>query len=179
MILHMTQLWPAPYAATPITHTQEIPGSKSMTNRAYVLAALAEGESTIVGALRSRDTDLMERALAGMGVSFDHTSDGIRVAPGPLHAAEVDCGLAGTVMRFVPPVAAFARGPVLFDGDLNARSRPMTTILDALRTLGVAVAGDSLPFTVHGRGAADGGVVEIDASGFTIRLGPFALGRPV
>lgn len=165
MISRMKQLWSAPYAATPIMHTQQIPGSKSMTNRAYVLAALADGESTIVGALRSRDTDLMEQALAGMGVQFDHASDGIRVTPGPLHAAEVDCGLAGTVMRFVPPVAAFATGPVLFDGDLNARSRPMTTILDALRTLGVAVAGDSLPFTVHGRGAADGGIVEIDASG--------------
>ena len=165
MMVRMTNLWPAPYAPTPVTHTVEVPGSKSMTNRAYVLAALAEGESTISGALRSRDTDLMEAALAAMGVGFHHEDGRIRVTPGALTAAEVDCGLAGTVMRFVPPVAAFAQGPVLFDGDVYAKHRPMTTILDALRKLGVAVAGDALPFTVHGRGAAEGGEVHIDASG--------------
>jgi len=136
-----------------------------MTNRAYILAALADGQSTIEGALRSRDTDLMEAALAAMGVEFAHECSTIRVTPGELVATEVDCGLAGTVMRFLPPVAAFAHGPVLFDGDEYARNRPMTTILDALRQLGVAVAGDTLPFTVHGRGSAEGGVVEIDASG--------------
>lgn len=165
MMVRMTDLWPAPYSATPVTHTVAVPGSKSMTNRAYVLAALAEGESTIVGALRSRDTDLMEAALAEMGVGFAHEGDTIRVAPGELTGAKVDCGLAGTVMRFLPPVAAFAQGPVLFDGDASARNRPIAAILDALRQLGVAVAGDALPFTVHGRGQADGGTVEIDASG--------------
>lgn len=165
MMERMTNLWPAPFASAPITHTVEIPGSKSMTNRAYVLAALADGESTIVGALRSRDTDLMEGALSAMGVTFTHEGNTIRVAPGALTGCEVDCGLAGTVMRFVPPVAAFAQGPVLFDGDAYAKNRPMNTILDALRQLGVTVAGDGLPFTVHGRGFAEGGVVEIDASG--------------
>ena len=148
-MIRMTNLWPAPFAASPIIHTVAIPGSKSMTNRAYILASLAEGESTITGALRSRDTDLMEGALAAMGVKFVHEGDSIRVTPGELSGTEVDCGLAGTVMRFVPPVAAFAQGPVLFDGDAYARNRPMTTILDALRQLGVAVAGDALPFTVH------------------------------
>ncbi|WP_437177630.1 3-phosphoshikimate 1-carboxyvinyltransferase [Corynebacterium stercoris] len=161
----MTDVWPAPYASTPITHTVQVPGSKSMTNRAYVLAALADGTSTITGALRSRDTDLMEAALAEMGVGFAHDGATIRVTPGELTAAKIDCGLAGTVMRFLPPVAAFAQGPVLFDGDPYARNRPMATILSALRQLGVAVAGDALPFTVHGRGSAEGGVVEIDASG--------------
>ena len=165
MMIRMTNLWPAPVAASPIIHTVAIPGSKSMTNRAYILASLAEGESTITGALRSRDTDLMEGALAAMGVKFAHEGDSIRVTPGELSGAEVDCGLAGTVMRFVPPVAAFAQGPVLFDGDAYARKRPMSTILDALRQLGVAVAGETLPFTVHGRGHAEGGEVAIDASG--------------
>ncbi|WP_095660994.1 3-phosphoshikimate 1-carboxyvinyltransferase [Corynebacterium glaucum] len=164
-MVRMTDLWPAPHSATPITHTVEVPGSKSMTNRAYILTALANGQSTIAGALRSRDTDLMEAALASMGVEFAHEGGTIRVNPRELRAAEVDCGLAGTVMRFLPPVAAFAHGPVLFDGDEYARNRPMTTILDALRQLGVAVAGDTLPFTVHGRGSAEGGEVEIDASG--------------
>lgn len=165
MMCIMTSLWPAPYHPAPIDHTVRVPGSKSMTNRAYVLAALADGESTITGALRSRDTDLMESALAAMGVGFEHDGETIRVIPGELTGAEVDCGLAGTVMRFLPPVAAFAQGPVLFDGDEYARSRPMSTILDALRALGVAVAGDALPFTVHGRGSAEGGTVDIDASG--------------
>lgn len=160
----MSQPWSAPYCPTPITHTQEVPGSKSMTNRAYILAALAEGPSTIVGALRSRDTDLMESALKAMGTTIERENDELRVTPGELHGAEVDCGLAGTVMRFVPPVAAFAQGPVLFDGDPHARNRPMAAILGALRTLGVSVAGDALPFTVHGAGGAEGGPVDIDAS---------------
>lgn len=174
----MTELWPAPYSPTPIAHRQEVPGSKSMTNRALILAALAEGESTVVGALRSRDTELMEAALAALGTTFTHEGETIRVTPGELHGAEVDCGLAGTVMRFVPPVAAFAQGPVLFDGDVQAHARPMGTILDALRHLGVAVAGDSLPFTVHGNGSADGGVVEIDASGSSQFVSGLLLAAP-
>lgn len=174
----MTQLWPAPYAPAPVSHTQAVPGSKSMTNRALILAALAEGESVIVGALRSRDTELMEAALAAMGTRFEHRGQEIRVTPGALQSAEVDCGLAGTVMRFVPPVAAFCQGPVLFDGDVQAHSRPMGTILDALRDLGVSVAGDSLPFTVHGTGCAPGGAVTIDASGSSQFVSGLLLAAP-
>ncbi|WP_040421521.1 3-phosphoshikimate 1-carboxyvinyltransferase [Corynebacterium timonense] len=162
----MTDLWPAPFAPAPVTHTQPVPGSKSMTNRAFVLAALADGPSRVVGALRSRDTDLMRAALEALGAGFSDEADGaIRVTPAPLHGAEVDCGLAGTVMRFVPPVAALAEGTVLFDGDEQARARPMNTILDALRDLGVEVTGDTLPFRVSGRGRVPGGAVSIDASG--------------
>ncbi len=174
----MTEAWPAPYCPTPITHTQEVPGSKSMTNRAYILSALADGPSTIVGALRSRDTDLMEAALKAMGTGIERDGELVRVTPGELHGAEVDCGLAGTVMRFVPPVAAFANGPVLFDGDPHARKRPMSTILDALRALGVTVAGDSLPFTLHGTGSAEGGPVEIDASGSSQFVSGLLLAAP-
>ena len=174
----MTEMWPAPFHPSPITHTQQVPGSKSMTNRAYVLSALASGPSTIVGALRSRDTDLMENALRAMGTAIEEDGDTIRVSPGKLRSAEVDCGLAGTVMRFVPPVAAFADGPVLFDGDAHARKRPMTTILDALRTLSVSVAGDALPFTVHGTGHAEGGPVEIDASGSSQFVSGLLLAAP-
>lgn len=165
MMVCMTELWPAPFSATPITHTVSVPGSKSLTNRAYVLSALAQGPSTIIGALRSRDTDLMEAALASMGVRFHAEGETISVTPGDLHGAEVDCGLAGTVMRFVPAVAAFASGQVRFDGDDRARQRPIATILDALRDLGVDIEGDSLPFSVHGTSHARGGTVEIDASG--------------
>lgn len=161
----MTEMWSAPFHPSPITHSQTVPGSKSMTNRAYILSALASGPSTITGALRSRDTDLMEAALADMGTTFSRDDDIIHVTPGALHGTTVDCGLAGTVMRFVPPVAAFADGPVLFDGDAHARNRPIATILDALRDLGVSVAGEGMPFTVHGTCGAQGGPVAIDASG--------------
>jgi len=161
----MTALWPAPTASGPIRWTQHVPGSKSITNRAYILAALADYPSVIVNALHSRDTDLMAGALRALGVSIRDDDGAIHIEPRPLHGGEVECGLAGTVMRFVPPVAAMADGVVVFDGDPQARVRPMNTILDALRTLGVPVEGNTLPFTINGRGTPEGGVVEIDASG--------------
>lgn len=87
------------------------------------------------------------------------------ITPGQLHGGDVECGLAGTVMRFVPAVAAFAEGTSRFDGDPQARVRPMSTILDALRNLGVEAEGDRLPFTVTGGTTPRGGRVDIDASG--------------
>ncbi|MGW6694557.1 3-phosphoshikimate 1-carboxyvinyltransferase [Rhodococcus sp. NPDC054953] len=160
-------LWRAPRAVSPVHATVTLPGSKSITNRALILAALADGPSTVTGTLRSRDTDLMIDALRALGVDITELDSPttLRVTPGPLHGAGVDCGLAGTVMRFLPPVAAFADGAVAFDGDEQARSRPLGTILDALRGLGVSIDGDGLPFTVTGRGAVAGGEVTIDASG--------------
>lgn len=164
-MVDMTVNWPAPTSHGPIRWTLHVPGSKSITNRAYILAALAENPSAIEGVLHSRDTDLMSQALSSMGVAIRSAGGTVHVEPGTLRGGTVDCGLAGTVMRFVPPVAALASGAVLFDGDPQARTRPMSTILDALRTLGVSVTGDSLPFTVNGDGTPKGGVVEIDASG--------------
>lgn len=159
--------WPAPVAHSPVSAAVDVPGSKSITNRALVLAALADGPSTIDGALRSRDTDLMRDGLAAMGTGIDVDSADptrITVTPGPLHGTTVDCGLAGTVMRFLPPVAALADGTVAFDGDEQARSRPLHTILDALRSLGADIDGSALPFTVAGRGGVRGGDIVIDAS---------------
>lgn len=159
-------VWDAPRATGPISWRQTIPGSKSITNRAFILAAIADYPSTIHGALRSRDTDLMAEALRVLGAALTEVEDGvIRVEPGQFHGGRIDCGLAGTIMRFVPPVATLARGAVLFDGDPRARERPMSTILDALRSLGASVEGDRLPFTVFGQGAPEGGTVAIDASG--------------
>lgn len=160
-------IWSAPLVTTPVVATVDLPGSKSITNRALILAASADGPSTVRGTLRSRDTDLMLEALGSLGVGIaidgsDPTT--VTVEPGPMHGADIDCGLAGTVMRFLPPVAAFATGNVSFDGDPHARTRPLSTILDALRDLGVDVSGDRLPFTVTGRGSATGGEVTIDAS---------------
>ena len=162
----MSSNWLAPYVSAPVDHDIRIPGSKSITNRAYILAALADGTSVLTGTLRSRDTDLMSEALQAIGVAITDDADGTTtITPGALHGGEVDCGLAGTVMRFVPAVAVLADGEVLFDGDEYARERPMSTILDGLRALGADIDGDRLPFTVHGAGSLPGGTVEIDASG--------------
>ena len=160
--------WPAPRARGPVRATVSLPGSKSLTNRALVLAALSDGPSVVRRALRSRDTELMARALTSLGAPIDTSGDDWQVTPGPITGpAEVDCGLAGTVMRFVPPVAALARGSVAFDGDPHARTRPMGEVLAALRALGVVVEDEgrgALPFTVVGSGRVPGGTVTIDAS---------------
>ncbi|WP_420839164.1 3-phosphoshikimate 1-carboxyvinyltransferase [Corynebacterium hindlerae] len=164
-------LWQAPVADGPISWNGSIPGSKSMTNRALILAALGSYPSTIKNALVSRDTDLMMSALEQLGAAITRTEPShgsptttIRVEPGELSGGTIYCGLAGTVMRFVPPVAALSDGTVFFDGDVQARVRPMDTILNALRDLGVSVDGTALPFTIHGTGAVRGGTVELDAS---------------
>ncbi|AXN43233.1 3-phosphoshikimate 1-carboxyvinyltransferase [Mycobacterium marinum] len=162
--------WPAPFAPTPVHATVTVPGSKSQTNRTLVLAALAaaqgQGSSTITGALRSRDTDLMIEALQTLGLRVDGTGSELtvsgRIRPGP--EARVDCGLAGTVLRFVPPLAALSAAPITFDGDEQARARPIAPLLDALRGLGVPVDGAGLPFRVQGTGSVAGGTVAIDAS---------------
>ena len=162
--------WPAPHATAPVHATVTVPGSKSQTNRTLILAALAatggQGPSTISGALRSRDTDLMIGALRELGI--DITGDGpeltVSGSLNPPADTRIDCGLAGTVLRFVPPLAALSNAGVLFDGDEQARARPIAPLLDALRALGVAIDGDGLPFWVRGRGAVAGGPVRIDAS---------------
>lgn len=158
------QPWPAPTTSEPVTATVAVPGSKSITNRALLLAALADGTSVLERPLVSRDTNLMAECLRAMGVSVTGDTDW-RVTPGPLRGpADVDCGLAGTVMRFVPPAAVLADGEIRFDGDPRARERPMGTVLDALRALGADIDGDRLPFALHGTGGIDGGAVTIDAS---------------
>jgi len=166
--------WPAPYAPAPVDATVTVPGSKSQTNRTLVLAGLAaaggQGRSTISGALRSRDTDLMIGALQTLGLRVEEAGSGEAtdlavggaLDPGP--AATIDCGLAGTVLRFVPPLAALSTETVRFDGDEQARARPIAPLLDGLRSLGVDIDGTGLPFAVRGRGAVAGGPVRIDAS---------------
>jgi 3-phosphoshikimate 1-carboxyvinyltransferase len=157
--------WPAPRAAAPVEAVVTLPGSKSLTNRALLLAAIADGPSVVRRALRSRDTLLMAGALTALGSQVDTTGDDWSVTPARFgRDAAIDCGLAGTVMRFVPPVAALSTGTVGFDGDEHMRQRPVGEILTALRTLGVAIDGDGLPFTLHGTGSVAGGTVVIDAS---------------
>ncbi|MET9316170.1 3-phosphoshikimate 1-carboxyvinyltransferase [Kribbella sp. NPDC003505] len=168
------QGWAAPRAAAAVTGTVTVPGSKSISNRALVLAAIADGPSHLTGLLAARDTSLMRSALVSLGVAITekHSTESgttVTVTPGSLKGpANVDCGLAGTVMRFVPPVAALADGLVGFDGDPYARERPMGVILDALRTLGVQIDDGGtgrMPYTVSGTGSVRGGKVTLDASG--------------
>jgi 3-phosphoshikimate 1-carboxyvinyltransferase len=148
-----------------INATVDVPGSKSITNRALLLAALSDGPSVLRQPLASRDTLLMAAALRALGTSVTEDDGTWHVAPKALRGpAEVDCGLAGTVMRFVPPAAAIADGVVRFDGDPRARERPMGTVLNALRALGAEITGDALPFELHGTGGIEGGAVTIDAS---------------
>ncbi len=165
-----TELWAAPSTSSPVHARVTVPGSKSQTNRTLVLAALAaaqgQGNSTISGALRSRDTDLMIGAIAALGIDVSGAGAELVVGgtlnPGP--HARIDCGLAGTVLRFVPPLAALSTAVVEFDGDEQARTRPIAPLLDAMRGLGVDIDGSGLPFEVHGRGSVTGGTVRIDAS---------------
>jgi 3-phosphoshikimate 1-carboxyvinyltransferase len=159
----------APTADAPVSAAVRLPGSKSMTSRALVLGAVSIGPSTLRAPLRARDTLLMAGGLRAMG-SHVSTVDDVRwvVRPRPLHGpAHIDVGLAGTVMRFLPPIAALADGPVTFDGDKRARERPLGPLVHALRSVGVRIdASDAggLPIAVHGVGRVTGGEVTIDAS---------------
>lgn len=163
------QGWPAPRAVGPVTGRVTVPGSKSISNRALILAAIADGPSTLTGLLAARDTSLMRSALVSLGVGITEKDGLVTVTPGSLKGpASVDCGLVGTVMRFVPPVAALADGEIAFDGDPYARERPMNVILGALRTLGVQIEDQGtgrMPYSVSGSGAVRGGKVTLDASG--------------
>ncbi len=169
------QPWLAPSAQAPVSATVPLPGSKSLTNRELLLAALADGPGVIRRPLHSRDSQLMIDGLRAFGTEISEVKGSsafgpdLRVAPAAelTGSTTVACGLAGTVMRFLPPVAALALGPTAFDGDPYARKRPMRPILDALRALGADIADEgrgALPFTVHGSGVLRGGRVELDAS---------------
>ena len=171
--------WPAPRARARVDLVVSLPGSKSLTNRALILAAIADGPTVVRRALRSRDTLLMAAALTALGSEVDTGGDDWTVTPGAFtRDARIDCGLAGTVMRFVPPVAALSSGRIAFDGDAHMRNRPVGEVLTALRGLGVTVNGDALPFTVIGSGSVPGGTVVIDASASSQFISALLLAAP-
>ncbi|TQM62303.1 3-phosphoshikimate 1-carboxyvinyltransferase [Humibacillus xanthopallidus] len=185
--------WTAPVASGPLDATVSLPGSKSLTNRYLVLAALASDRSRLRAPLRSRDTLLMAKALRGLGVRIDDVPPEGEPMPGAVDDwvvtppevlggdTRIDCGLAGTVMRFLPAVAALADGPVVLDGDPQARVRPMGPVIDALRTLGADLDDDGaghLPVTVRGRGRVRGGSVTMDASASSQFISALLLAGP-
>ncbi|MFF5423120.1 MULTISPECIES: 3-phosphoshikimate 1-carboxyvinyltransferase [unclassified Streptomyces] len=181
-------LWPAPFARGAVDATVTVPGSKSVTNRGLILAALAAEPGWLRRPLRSRDTLLMAEGLRALGVGIeegvgpDGTGEAWRIIPAPLRGhASVDVGNAGTVMRFLPPVAALADGPVRFDGDPRSHERPLHGVIDGLRALGARIEDDgrgALPMTVHGSGGLDGGTVEIDASSSSQFVSALLLSAP-
>ena len=166
----MTNLWPAPYRGnSPIDAALTIPGSKSVTNRALILAALCESPSTLRRPLHSRDSALMIAGLRAIGVEITADSNGdLTITPAPFFGpASIDVGNAGTVMRFLPPVAAMARGLIHFDGDSRSHERPLGPVIKALESLGVIIehgARYGLPMTINGDGQIKGGIVEVDAT---------------
>ncbi|HTW00770.1 MAG TPA: 3-phosphoshikimate 1-carboxyvinyltransferase [Streptosporangiaceae bacterium] len=191
--------WLAPAATEPVSACMRPPGSKSVTNRALILAALGTGPTTITGPLRARDTELMAGALRALGASIDETGSGgepgsngetrsdgeaeaWQVTPGqPGGPAVVDVGNAGTVLRFVPPAAALARADVEFRGDARASKRPVGPLLAALRELGAVIddgGRGAIPFIVRGRGAVSGGTVTLDASGSSQLVSGLLLAAP-
>lgn len=161
--------WSAPTVAAGdlVDATVVVPGSKSETNRALVLAALSDGPSVITGGLSSRDADLMRAALGQLGTSIEEDGEAWRVTPPASFtqsAEPIDCGLAGTVMRFVPPIAALNGGVTTFIGDAHASERPMGPLLDALSQLGIAIDAPNIPFSQDARAGISGRRVTVDSS---------------
>ena len=176
--------WRAPVAHGPVRAALRLPGSKSITNRALILAALSDSPSVLRGALAARDSSLAIGALRGLGCAIDSRGTEVSVTPGTLargSTVRVDVGNSGTVMRFLPAVAALTPAEVAFDGDPRARERPVGALLTALRTLGVAIDDDgrgALPFTIHGAGSVAGGPVTLDASGSSQLVSGLLLAAP-
>jgi 3-phosphoshikimate 1-carboxyvinyltransferase len=181
--------WTTPAAGAAIAATIRLPGSKSMTNRALILAALADAPTTIVGPLQARDTALMIRAMMALGTAIDTTGPVASagpptwvVTPGQVAGrAQVDVGNAGTVLRFVPPVAGLATADVEFSGDPRAAQRPVGELLTGLRQAGVDISDGgrgAVPFVVHGRGRVAGGTVTLDASSSSQLISGLLLAAP-
>ena len=156
----------------PINAKVSVPGSKSATNRALILAAISKTPSVLRKPLFSRDTDLMVKGLRSLGCKIVEikTSEGFdyHVTPQQLTGpTQIDVGNAGTVMRFLPPIAAMATGLIYFDGDARSHERPLEPVIKALEQLGVSIEHGNkyrLPLTLNGSGHVKGGEVEIDAS---------------
>ncbi|MEY4444472.1 MAG: hypothetical protein RL301_551 [Actinomycetota bacterium] len=177
MHMNSSTNWPAPFRGLkPVSASVTIPGSKSVTNRALILAAQAEGTSKLHRPLVSRDTELMAAGLKSLGVKIDVKNNGNEneiweITRGKISTdkvkTKIDVGNAGTVMRFLPPLAAFANGEIEFDGDPRSHERPLGPVIKALEGLGISIdhgSKYSLPMKLIATGQVRGGAIEIDAS---------------
>jgi len=183
--------WPALFrGAQPVEAFVVIPGSKSVTNRALILAAQADSPSILRRPLVSRDSELMVAGLRALGVGIEEknvTTNGVEelqwvITPAPLRGGvKIDVGNAGTVMRFLPPLAALATGDVALDGDPRSYERPLGPVIKALEELGISIEHDgrySLPLKLHGTGKIPGGALTIDASASSQFLSALLLVAP-
>jgi 3-phosphoshikimate 1-carboxyvinyltransferase len=176
------ELWPAPFRGRkPVTSRVTIPGSKSVTNRALILAAQADSPSTLRKPLISRDSELMSAGLQAMGITITGKDEWV-VTPASLRGpAKIDVGNAGTVMRFLPPLAALAQGDISFDGDSRSYERPLGPVIKALEELGIEIDHDgrySLPMVIKAKGSIPGGNLVIDASASSQFLSALLLVAP-
>ena len=184
-------LWPAIFRGEkPVDITVVIPGSKSVTNRALILAAQADSPSILRRPLVSRDSELMVQGLQALGIGIveqDAVINGeneyqLTVQPAPMSGpAKIDVGNAGTVMRFLPPLAALGTGEIAFDGDARSYERPLAPLIKALEALGVSInheGRNSLPFVLQGSGKIAGGAISIDASASSQFLSALLLVAP-
>ena len=176
-LVHMTN-WSAPFrsgitsASQPLKAKISIPGSKSATNRALILAAISKTPSRLRKPLSSRDADLMVKGLRSLGCKINEikTTEGFdyEITPQKLSGpCQIDVGNAGTVMRFLPPIASLATGLVHFDGDARSHERPLEPVIKALEQLGISIEHGNkyrLPLTINGSGQINGGEIQIDAS---------------
>ncbi len=175
--------WPAPFRGRTPVHAQvTIPGSKSVTNRALILAAQAASTSTLRKPLISRDSELMSAGLSAMGISISDAGGAWKVTPAALRGpAQINVGNAGTVMRFLPPLAALAQGDIAFDGDPRSYERPLGPVIKALEELGIEIDHGgrySLPMVIKARGKVQGGHLTIDASASSQFLSALLLVAP-
>ncbi|MCK8466421.1 3-phosphoshikimate 1-carboxyvinyltransferase [Microbacterium sp. KSW4-16] len=166
--------FPAPTTDVPVHAELTIPGSKSLTNRELMIAAIADGPGRLIAPLHSDDSARMVDALRALGVGIEEVEAGhefgpdLVVTPAKLSGGTtIDCGQAGTVMRFIAPLAGLAEHDVHLTAHETALHRPMGGLISALRDLGVDIDDEgtwSLPFTIRGHGRIRGGRVEVDAS---------------
>ena len=176
------ELWPAPFRGQkPVISPVTIPGSKSVTNRALILAAQADSPSTLRKPLISRDSELMSAGLQAMGITITGKEAWV-VTPASLRGpAKIDVGNAGTVMRFLPPLAALAQGDISFDGDPRSYERPLGPVIKALEELGIEIEHEgrySLPMVIKAKGLIPGGDLAIDASASSQFLSALLLVAP-
>ena len=176
------ELWLAPQAREMLAASVAIPSSKSVMNRALVLGALASSPSTLYRPLYSRDSSLMVAGLRAMGTWIDEQPKSISISPRPLVAVnKIDVGNAGTVMRFLPPLAALALGDIAFDGDARSHERPLAPVIKALIELGADIDHGGrfgLPLIIHGSGSLKGGEISIDASASSQFVSALLLAAP-
>ncbi len=183
--------WPALFRGNkPVDVSVVIPGSKSVTNRALILASQADSPSILRRPLISRDSELMVAGLRALGIGIVEKSELVNgqeeiqwiITPTKMHGGvKVDVGNAGTVMRFLPPLAALANGEVAFDGDPRSYERPLGPVIKALEELGISINHDgrySLPMKLHGTGNIPGGALTIDASASSQFLSALLLVAP-